>query len=64
MNRIFPFSELKKGANVLIFPNLNAGNISYKLLQQLGNAVVLGPFLMEFADLPTFCKELVPSMKS
>jgi len=42
----FPFSEIKKGANILIFPDLNSGNISYKLLQRLGNAEILGPFLL------------------
>jgi malate dehydrogenase (oxaloacetate-decarboxylating)(NADP+) len=46
INRIFPFSDLKKGANILIFSNLDAGNTSYKLLQQLGGATILGPFLM------------------
>lgn len=46
MNRIFPFSSLKDGANILIFPNLEASNISYKLLQQLGKVEVIGPFLM------------------
>jgi malate dehydrogenase (oxaloacetate-decarboxylating)(NADP+) len=46
MKRIFPFSEIKQGANILIFPNLDSGNISYKMIQQLGGAEVLGPFLM------------------
>ena len=46
VERIFPFCEVKGGANILIFPNLAAGNISYKLVQQLGGAEVIGPFLM------------------
>jgi len=45
-NRIFPFCELKGSANILIFPNLESSNISYKLLQQLGKGEVIGPFLM------------------
>ena len=44
--RIFPFCNLKEGANILIFPNLESSNISYKLLQQLGKGEVIGPFLM------------------
>ncbi|MFN7905718.1 MAG: phosphate acyltransferase, partial [Pseudobdellovibrionaceae bacterium] len=46
VERIFPFSALKEGANILIFPNLESANISYKLLQQLGKVEVIGPFLM------------------
>jgi malate dehydrogenase (oxaloacetate-decarboxylating)(NADP+) len=46
MERIFPFSHIKNGANVLIFPNLDSGNIAYKLVQQLGGGEVIGPFLL------------------
>jgi len=46
VDRIFPFCDIKGGANILVFPNLDSGNISYKLLQQLGGGEVLGPFLM------------------
>ncbi len=45
-DRIFPFSGLKGEANVLVFPNLESANISYKLLQQIGKVEVLGPFLL------------------
>ncbi len=46
LNRIFPFSDLKNGANILIFPNLESSNIAYKLLQQLGKGEMIGPFLL------------------
>lgn len=46
VDRIFPFCEIKGGANILIFPSLDAGNIAYKLVQQLGGGEVLGPFIM------------------
>jgi malate dehydrogenase (oxaloacetate-decarboxylating)(NADP+) len=43
----FPFNKLgNEDANVLIFPNLSSGNITYKVLQSVGVAEAVGPILM------------------
>jgi malate dehydrogenase (oxaloacetate-decarboxylating)(NADP+) len=45
----YGFSDLKAPANILVFPNLAAANISCKLLGKLGDAEIIGPVLLGMA---------------
>ncbi len=49
LEKEYPFSTLTQSANVLIFPDLNAANIAYKLMGKIGEAEIVGPILMGMA---------------
>ncbi|TFG97889.1 MAG: NADP-dependent malic enzyme [Calditrichales bacterium] len=44
--KYFPFSELTANANILVFPDLQSGNLTLQSLQYIGEAIPIGPILM------------------
>jgi malate dehydrogenase (oxaloacetate-decarboxylating)(NADP+) len=60
----YPFTELINGdVNILIFPNLSAGNIAYNLLQELGGFDSIGPILLGIKK-PVHVLQLGSSIRS
>ncbi len=60
----YPFTELLNGeVNILIFPNLAAGNIAYNLLQEVGGADTIGPILLGLKK-PVHVLQLGSSIRS
>lgn len=49
MAEIYPFADIRVAPNLLIFPNLDAGNISLRLIRQLSHAHSIGPILIGFS---------------
>ncbi|HUS68148.1 MAG TPA: NADP-dependent malic enzyme [Kofleriaceae bacterium] len=60
MDSMFPFCRLSDAANVLVFPNLVAGNAAYKILQSLSKASAVGPILLGVARPVTVLQTFAP----
>jgi len=46
-DELYPFNDLKgESVNTLVFPDLQSGNIAYKIMMEIGGAEVIGPVLM------------------
>ena len=59
----YPFSDLvQESPNILIFPNLAAGNIAYHMLQEVGGAEAVGPILMGLKK-PVYVLQLGSSVR-
>ena len=60
----YPFSELvNQEVNILIFPNLTAGNVAYNLLKEVGGADAIGPILLGLKK-PVHVLQLGSSVRS
>jgi len=59
----FPFSTLTEDANVFVFPNLDAANIAYQMLERVGGAEVIGPVLLGM-DKPVNVLQMGTSVQS
>jgi malate dehydrogenase (oxaloacetate-decarboxylating)(NADP+) len=53
LTRDYPFARLTDAANILVFPDLNSGNVAYKLMNTLGGGVAVGPILLGIAKAVT-----------
>lgn len=60
LDKLFPFTELDGPSDILIFPELNSANISYKLLSQLSDANAIGPILVPMAKTVNIIQRTAP----
>jgi malate dehydrogenase (oxaloacetate-decarboxylating)(NADP+) len=60
LDKLFNFSTLDQASDILIFPELNSANISYKLLSQLSECHAIGPILVPMAGSVNIIQRTAP----
>ncbi len=60
LDKLFPFNDLDGPSDILIFPELNSANISYKLLSQLSDASAIGPILVPMKQTVNIIQRTAP----